>query len=793
MRIRTHLIVSVAAALVVAAATQLVVWDAAREAHSSDEDLIRAQTIAREVSALIVLTQEYANHFEARAHQQWQERMGGLNVALQETSASRSIDADALAAARTELHRLPELFDRLDELADEPNGAFAARRKQFLVDQLLTASQSVADHTTRWIRSASASQRHASARLQNTIVAAMGLMLLLIVAQGAWLGRRVLRPLRGLEDATRAIGEGRLEVRLDDASNDELGEVARRFDAMTAALAHRTEQLHDEVARRDQAERRIRAITDNVPALVAYVGRDERYEFTNAYYQHLHGRDPQDFIGRTMREMLGEQAYAELQPHIAAALAGRRVRYERQAQELGPQVHLLVDYQPDVDAQGRVCGFNVMVLDISERKATEAALASSERRLREVTNSIPAIVGYFDRDQRCVYANQPGLKFYSLTAEQVRGMHMSEILGADNYAQHLPHVQAALGGRRSFLEGHVLLGERDAHFQAHLIPDKDAGGVVQGYYTMTFDVTPLKRSERERAAGEHRLKTITDNLPVLISYIDEHSHVRFCNNTFRHWLGIDPAAAVGLHVADMVGPQLYEERRVHFERALAGERVRFEIQSMARGQMVFLQTEYIPDVREDGSVAGIYTLSVDVTEQKKVEQQLSVLARFDPLTGLPNRRQFEEKLQEAIARSTRSGHLVSLLFLDVDKFKGINDTLGHAAGDEVLKEFALRLTKCVRKTDTVCRLAGDEFVVILEGLHTFEEPQFVARKILATIAPPFDVLGRELKVSTSIGVAVQEPQATSVARLLAMADEALYEAKAAGRNAYRCAPRSTAA
>lgn len=240
----------------------------------------------------------------------------------------------------------------------------------------------------------------------------------------------------------------------------------------------------------------------------------------------------------------------------------------------------------------------------------------------------------------------------------------------------------------------------------------------------------------------------------------------------------------------MVGPALYEERRINIDRALAGERVDFEVQSITKGVPRYLQTSYLPDRRPDGSVAGIYTLSTDVTVLKNAEQQMRQLARYDTLTGLPNRLQFEEKLPEAMARCARMRRPMALMFLDVDKFKTINDTLGHSAGDEVLKEFAHRLISCVRKTDMVARLAGDEFVVILEGLNAIDEPQFVARKIIATIGGEFDVLGRPLTVSTSLGVALYEGgDDVTPARLLTRADEALYEAKAAGRNTFRVASR----
>jgi diguanylate cyclase (GGDEF)-like protein len=183
-------------------------------------------------------------------------------------------------------------------------------------------------------------------------------------------------------------------------------------------------------------------------------------------------------------------------------------------------------------------------------------------------------------------------------------------------------------------------------------------------------------------------------------------------------------------------------------------------------------------------VAGLYALSTDVTALKQVERQLIELARIDSLTGLPNRRRFEEKLREAMARSRRDGRAMALMVLDIDHFKAINDTHGHGIGDAVLKQFASRLNDSVRATDTVARLAGDEFVIILEGLSLREEAERVARKIGTTLRPSF-VLGQIIiPVSSSIGIAFLHGEPVSADNLIAKADDALYEAKRAGRNTF---------
>jgi diguanylate cyclase (GGDEF)-like protein len=196
---------------------------------------------------------------------------------------------------------------------------------------------------------------------------------------------------------------------------------------------------------------------------------------------------------------------------------------------------------------------------------------------------------------------------------------------------------------------------------------------------------------------------------------------------------------------------------------------------------------YLPETAAGGEVSGVYALVHDITAQKETEANLRQLAQFDHLTGLPNRSRFHDALAEAIARSERSGELMAVVYLDIDRFKAINDRFGHQQGDAVLREFGARLLRSVRRTDTVAGLAGDEFVVILESLHSGDEACDVARKILLAIGVPFAFDGTTQSVGTSIGIALRHAGETDPEALLHRADEALYAAKAAGRGRFSLA------
>lgn len=177
----------------------------------------------------------------------------------------------------------------------------------------------------------------------------------------------------------------------------------------------------------------------------------------------------------------------------------------------------------------------------------------------------------------------------------------------------------------------------------------------------------------------------------------------------------------------------------------------------------------------------------DVTARVEAERTLDRLARYDALTGLPNRLHFSERIELAIARQQRHGHPLALLYLDVDHFKQINDRLGHAAGDDVLREFARRLAACVRATDLAARLGGDEFVVLVEDLESLDAPQAIASKLVAAMVEPIVAAGAPVAVTTSIGIGLCKDIVANVDELMHRADQALYAAKAAGRNTWRLA------
>ncbi|MEJ7687154.1 MAG: diguanylate cyclase, partial [Variovorax sp.] len=425
-----------------------------------------------------------------------------------------------------------------------------------------------------------------------------------------------------------------------------------------------------------------------------------------------------------------------------------------------------------------------------ERQLAQERLQSSAKFLRDVTDNLPAVVAYFDRDQRCLFSNKAGLGMRGKAQADVGTMKIDEALPAWIHAQLVPQFAKVLAGTPTRFEGTYDRSGKEGFFQCHLVPDARGGGEVVGYYVMTFDITRQKIAERERAAGEARIRTITDNLPALVSHVDASLRYTFVNAHVRALH--DGVELVGRSMPAVRGSEDFAIVEPYVRRVLAGEAVTFEKSGdRARGiGQNWYQSHFIPDLGAEGTVQGFYAMTFDITARRELEQRLAELARVDVLTQLPNRLALNDLLPQAMARARRSGDTLAVMFLDIDNFKTINDTLGHAGGDAVLAEFARRLLASVRTTDTVVRLAGDEFVVILENLGTSALAGRLADKIVKQVGRrAFQVDARALDVTTSIGIALFEAgdAPANAAGVLARADVALYGAKAAGRNTYQFA------
>jgi diguanylate cyclase (GGDEF)-like protein/PAS domain S-box-containing protein len=285
--------------------------------------------------------------------------------------------------------------------------------------------------------------------------------------------------------------------------------------------------------------------------------------------------------------------------------------------------------------------------------------------------------------------------------------------------------------------------------------------------------------ERALRESEHWFRSLVQNASELIVVVDADTTVRYVTDSITPLLGYRPRDVLGRKLVELAHPS----DAAHLRKVAASEPGghAFECRLWKRGgALVFM--EWVQGVRP--GAPGCILTGRDVSERRQLEQELRHQAFHDSLTGLANRALFEDRLAHALAGLPRSGSGLTVLFVDLDDFKTVNDSLGHSAGDELLRAVGERLHHNLRGTDTVARLGGDEFGVLLEDAPTFTAAAETARRLLAALGPPFLIEGRQLNVSASIGIALSDPYSETM-QLMRNADLAMYEAKRRGGAQWR--------
>jgi diguanylate cyclase (GGDEF)-like protein/PAS domain S-box-containing protein len=293
------------------------------------------------------------------------------------------------------------------------------------------------------------------------------------------------------------------------------------------------------------------------------------------------------------------------------------------------------------------------------------------------------------------------------------------------------------------------------------------------------------RADQALKESEKLLSDILENVTAHIYMKDTQGRYLFANRLLREQFNAPMEEIVGyddfkFFDADTAANMRKDDLRVLQDgETLQTEETNFDILTGVAN--VFLSVK-LPLRREDGGIYALCGISTDITERKEVEEHMRHMAQYDGLTHLPNRALFNDRLQQALAAANRSQGRLALMFIDLDKFKPVNDTYGHAVGDLLRKEVAQRMQDCLRESDTAARIGGDEFVVLLPSIETDQDAGKVGEKILQTLNRPFELAGHRLDISGSIGVAIYPDHGSSEKLLVKSADIAMYHAKKNGRN-----------
>ncbi len=423
--------------------------------------------------------------------------------------------------------------------------------------------------------------------------------------------------------------------------------------------------------------------------------------------------------------------------------------------------------------------------EITDRKALE-------ERLRYLVEGVPAIVYTAEAGPEATWT------YVSPQIEPILGFTPAEWMSDPTLwwrRLHPDDRQRTLANEQESLEDDKTIASeyRMIHRDGHIVWLRDEAVVVQGHEAPPYfqgvlvDVTDRKRVEEALGSSEKRFRTIFDSAPIGVNLVDLETRVIESNRVLEEMLGYGAGDLKGLTMRDLTHPEDQALSHKMFRELLSGERDDYRLEKRyLRKDGTILQAHLsVALLRDDkGAPEFVVGMIEDITARKELEKQLRHQAFHDPLTDAANRALLEDRIEQALARIDRKSETAAVLLVDLDNFKAVNDSFGHAGGDQLLVEVASRLRASLRPADTVARLGGDEFAVLLTDVDGKRGAIMAAERILSALGEPVELLGDTTSISVSVGIAMSMTGHQSPTELLRNADVAMYMAKGAGKGRY---------
>ncbi|RDK02409.1 sensor domain-containing protein [Paraburkholderia lacunae] len=601
-------------------------------------------------------------------------------------------------------------------------------------------------------------------------------------------------------ETARTGEEGQLELRftMEDgqqgihlihmvAERDEAGVVASVL-AIGLDITERRRAEQDLKRALDFAEGIIAAIPD----LLFELDRDGRYLNVWAKNPDLLASPATTLLGRTVGEVLpAQQASASMQAIRAAdrqgVTYGHTIPFDLPDGSRRWFEHSLAKKPGETPATDT---FLALSRDVTARAHAEQALDTARVRLLSVLQTIPDMVWLKDTDGVYLSCNHAFERMIGRRESDIIGKTDYDLFNAEEAEFNREKDRAAIEARRICINEEWVTyqgASERALAEKRKVPLFDADGNVVGVLGVERDITERKRIEEMLASREREFRTLVEHSPDTIARYDKGFRRVYVNPTFAALIEGGAAALVGKKPSECPGGPntlLYEQKLG--EVFASGKASEFELNWTEKdGAEHCHLIKLAPEPGAHGTVEHVLAVGRDISELHVSRRQIHQLAYYDPLTALPNRILFNERLRRMIADGAARGQQACVMMIDMDRFKGINDTMGHAVGDELLREAASRLSTCVRLCDTVARFGGDEFAILLPDLCAHSILEDISRTILSRFDERFMLNGKEVFVSCSIGVAVYPLDSVDADDLMKYADSAMYSAKRSGRRGFR--------
>nr|WP_162040069.1 EAL domain-containing protein [Gloeothece citriformis] len=477
--------------------------------------------------------------------------------------------------------------------------------------------------------------------------------------------------------------------------------------------------------------------------------------------QQLLSTAPEEVIGKSIQEVFPEPIGNQLYEGIQQVLLTRQP--------------LSLEYSLNIEDkkrffEARIVQLNqteiiAVIRDISARKHTELALRESEERLSTIISTNPNGLLILDREGKVLFVNPAAEILFGRPKKDLMGQILGLPIIVNNYSE-IEILQPTGKMVIARIRQVKILWEEKEAFLASLV-----------------DVTDLKGAQKQLKI----LKQATEQSPVSVIITDAEGHIEYVNRKFEKLTGYTRQEVIGKNPRLLKSGKISQDQYKQLWRTLtSGQEWHGEFHNQKKNGELFWESASISPIKnEEGVITHFIAIKEDITRRKAQDRILAYQANYDALTGLPNRFLAIDRLKLAILQAERQEQRVAVMFIDLDRFKNVNDTLGHEYGDLLLKQVAERLKKCLRKSDTVARLGGDEFLIIIPNLKQPSHCKGIAKKILSSLEKPFNLLEEEAFISASIGITLYPDDGDDVNALMRNADTAMYLGKRGGRNDFK--------
>lgn len=530
-------------------------------------------------------------------------------------------------------------------------------------------------------------------------------------------------------------------------------------------------------------EKLYRTLAQNIPnTAVLLFDRDFRYTLAEGRQLERHGYSREMFEGKTLDEIFPPEISEEYANYYRRALNGEDVCFEQENKDGDYQIYVV----PVRDESGEIFSGMVMWQDITERKRAERALMESEEQYRNLFENASDLIYIHDLEGRYISINQATERVFGYSKEEVLGMKIPQVVAPEDLGFARQKMAEKLAGARQTVYELTCMTKDGRRVPLEInscVIYKD--GVPVAIQGVARDVTERKRVEEALRESEARFRDLFENANDLIYTHDLRGNFTSLNRAGEIITGYSRAEALKMNIKQIIAPDYLEEARQIYRKVKDENATAYELEIIAKdGRRITLELS-TRLIFEGEKPVGVQGIARNTTERKRAEEMLERNALYDTLTNLPNRSHFMDHLKQAIERAEcELDFRFAVLFLDLDRFKVINDGLGHLIGDKLLVAIAERIKSSLRPGDIVARLGGDEFTILINNVNNTSDAINVAERIQKKLTRPYRLENYEVFTSASIGIVISDEIRRKPEDLLRDADAAMYRAKESGKARY---------